>query len=125
MKDSEYLKILECECADAEDKFLGFAEKTLIGYLKKAPIRDGLHVLDNSDGKLLGDSGTMRTVYAKNDESSGSIGSEYEWRCDEISFDPNNPDAGVSFLCEGCEFDMEDFERSSVIEVVKRLEGME
>ena len=121
MKTTNELEKLDREATDAENEFWIRAGETIVSLIKeKGKCENGVYFVDV--GKLFGnDSTTLYTSTIRNDEVSGSEGSEYAWDVEEISVE----NGVINLQCEGYDFDLSDFERDSAIRLARLLEKYE
>lgn len=120
-KSLQRLKVLSEDAARAEDEFYRLANVTVEKLVKEKGIKN-----DDDNGYFfeeLGDMCCMHTTFESNDCVSGSDGSEYEQDVKrlEVVDDPGS-DSNVLLVTEVGEFDLVDFERSDVIDLVEYLE---
>ena len=121
-KDLQRLKVLDEEATQSTDEFYRLADATLSGLVKSKGDKN-----DDDDGYTfddLGDVCGMRTMFPSNDLVSGSNGSEFEQnvRYLSVDYDPG-ADSNVLLITEVGEFDLEDFRRDDVIDLIEYMES--
>lgn len=116
------LKVLNEKIALTEDNFVTLAERMLVQLVMKKGIKN-----DDDNGYFfedLGDMCCMRTKFPSNDEVSGSDGSEFEQNAERIEiYGDDGEDLNALIVTEVGEFDVEDFERDDVIDLIEYLES--
>lgn len=121
MKTASELEKLDRLATDAENDFWIEAGNTVTSLItakcKESEDEKGVYEVDVD--KLFGDEcRILLTTEIENDEISGSDGSEWEWEVERIYV----VDGVLTIQCEGYEFDLDNFERESVIRLAKLLE---
>ena len=118
------LKILNEESDSANDEFYKLADRMVVRLVMEKGIKN-----DDDNGYFfedLDDMGCMYTTYPSNDEVSGSDGSEFEQNAERIeTYGGDGEQLSALIVTEVGEFDLEDFERDDIIDLIEYLESYE
>lgn len=118
------LKILDEEIDRVNDEFYKLADRMVVRLVQEKGIKN-----DDDNGYFfedLGDMCCMRTTYPTNDEVSGSDGSEFEQNAERIETCGDDGEyTRALIVTEVGEFDLEDFERDDIIDLIEYLESYE
>jgi hypothetical protein len=121
-KDLQRLKVLNEKIDLTDDNFTTLAERMLVKLVTKKGEKDdegGSYTFED-----LGDMCCMRTRFPSNDEVSGSDGSEFEQDVERIEiYGDDGDDLNALIVTEVGEFDVDDFEREDIIDLIEYLES--
>ena len=117
-KNLQRLKALNEKINLTDDNFTTLAERMLVKLVMKKGDED------DEGGGYTFDMCCMRTRLPSNDEVSGSDGSEFEQDVERIEvYGDDGEDLNALIVTEVGEFDVDDFERDDIIDLIEYLES--